>query len=95
MPNPLEDLHRKLRPIALLDGMSDAERELLEMCKPEVTIQYYKSPTGYRSEDNPHGEAAADCELKGWLEHVSDNEEFLQSTYRITPAGADALAKQR
>jgi hypothetical protein len=68
------------------------ERYLLQMAKPDVTLQ-----AGLHSDPkhNPHFYAAACCVENGWLEALpeKDKDEFQQATYRITPAGLDALQK--
>ncbi len=76
--------------------MRDDERNLLLLCKPEVTLQgdFSGNRTFYVAER---------CVDLGWLEHVRDDQEIIagpgqpqvkleQSVYRITQAGADALA---
>jgi hypothetical protein len=74
--------------------MTEAQRDLLKMCQPEVTLQGWVGSGGARSVDNPHLVTAEQCVSLGYLEFVRDEDDFHQSVYRITPAGADALAKQ-
>jgi hypothetical protein len=74
--------------------MTEAQRDLLKMCRPEVTLQGWVGSGGARTSDNPHLVTAEQCVSEGWLEFVRDKNDFKQSVYRITPAGADALAKQ-
>lgn len=74
--------------------MTDDERKLLEMCRPEVTLQ--SAPKSHREDivaRNPHFYVAAGCEQKGWLEFVRE-QDFDQCVYRITKAGAAALAQR-
>jgi hypothetical protein len=72
--------------------MTDAQKQLLALCKPEVTLQ--AAPVGLTYPDesaNAHFYVAEQCRSKGWLRFVRDRS-FNQSTYRITQAGAAALA---
>jgi hypothetical protein len=74
--------------------MTDAQKQLLAMCKPDVVLQanrvlFHGWPKP--AEDNPLFYVAAQCESEGWLAHVRDDD-FEQVVYRITPAGAAALA---
>lgn len=72
--------------------MTDDERKLLEMCRPEVTLQ--SAPKSHRVdvvENNPHFYVASGCVQNGWLEVVRE-QDFNQVVYRITKAGADVLA---
>lgn len=74
--------------------MTDDERRLLELAKPDVVLQADPVPPMGRAtadeDGNPHFLAAARLVSKGWLEFIEDGE-FNQSRYRITPAGAEAL----
>lgn len=76
--------------------MTEEEKKLLSMCRPEVTLQA-AVPTvgeGAHLENDPRNRVfyvAACCKSKGWLEFVRDKE-FDQSVFRITQAGAEALA---
>ena len=75
--------------------MRDDERMLLSMCRPDVTLR-----SGFK--DHPMFDAAARCIDAGWLAFVKDEREaidgpgrpqalMVQSVYRITPKGAEAL----
>ena len=76
--------------------MLDDERNLLSMCKPEVTLQ-----SGLSDASNYHYAVAARCVESGWLVFVRDEEEVIpgpppslkidRAVYRITPAGMAAL----
>lgn len=73
--------------------MLDDERNLLLMCKPELTLQSGLS--------NVHYDVAARCVDNGWLVFLWDEEEVIpgpppamkidRAVYRITPAGSAAL----
>lgn len=77
--------------------MLDDERNLLAMCKPEVTLM-----SGLSDAENDHYSVAARCVDKGWLVFVRDEEEVIpgpppamkidRAVYRITPAGSAALS---
>lgn len=75
--------------------MLDDERQLLTMCKPEVTLQSGLSDSHY--------DVAERCVDKGWIVFVRDEEEVIpgpgqpaakieRAVYKITPAGAAALS---
>ena len=76
--------------------MLDDERNLLAMCKPEVTLQ-----SGLVDATNDHYSVALRCMDKGWLVFLWDEEEVIpgpppamkidRAVYRITPAGLAAL----
>lgn len=79
--------------------MTDEEKQLLSMCQPEVILQAHKQIFGVidHVENDRRNRVfcvASRCESHGWLEFVREKE-FDQCVYRITKAGADALALKR
>ena len=70
--------------------MTNEQRHLLQLCRPDVVLQGRVQAPDRPHEINPHFYAAEECVSKGWLIHIRD-QEFEQSVYRITGAGLAAL----